>query len=49
MRRRFALYARLATEVPVYELLAPLDASPGEIADVVEPLIFGAASWDEAA
>jgi hypothetical protein len=49
MRRRFALYARLATDVPMYELLAPLDASPGEIADLVEPLIFGAASWDEAA
>jgi hypothetical protein len=49
MRRRFALYARLAADVPVYELLAPLDASPGEIADLVDPLIFGAASRDEAA
>jgi hypothetical protein len=49
MRRRFALYARLATEVPVYELLAPIDASPGEVAQLVEPLVFGAARWDKAA
>jgi hypothetical protein len=42
-RRRFVLYARLAAEVPVYELLAPVGAGPGAIADLVEPLVFGAA------
>ena len=40
-RRRFMLFARLAAEVPIYELSAPLDASPRLVADLVEPLVFG--------
>jgi hypothetical protein len=43
MRRRFVLYARLAAEVPVYELTAPVGAGPGAIADLVAPVVFGAA------
>jgi hypothetical protein len=39
MRQRFLLFARLATEVPVYELFAPLDATPTAVAAPVEPLV----------
>jgi hypothetical protein len=49
MRRRFVLYARLAAEVPAYELTAPVGASPGAIADLVEPLVSGAAAARERA
>ena len=42
-RRRFVLFSRLAAEIPVCELLAPECAGPGAIADLVEPLVFGAA------
>jgi hypothetical protein len=40
MRQRFTLFARLATETPIYELSAPPDAPPASLADLVEPLIF---------
>lgn len=49
MHDRFALYARLATEVPVYELTAPVDAPAAAMADLVEPLVFGPARWERAA
>jgi hypothetical protein len=42
-RQRFVIFSRLAAEVPVYELLAPVGAGPAAIADLVEPLVFGAA------
>jgi hypothetical protein len=41
LRQRFLLFSRLATEVPMYELSAPLDAPPRSLADLVEPLVFG--------
>jgi hypothetical protein len=41
LRQRFVLFARLAEEVPVFELSAPLDAPPRSLADLVEPLVFG--------
>jgi hypothetical protein len=41
LRQRFMLFARLAAEVPIYELSAPLDAPPRSLADLVEPLVFG--------
>jgi len=41
LHQRFVLFARLAEEVPVYELSAPPDASPGSLADLVEPLVLG--------
>jgi hypothetical protein len=49
MRQQFMLFARLATEVPVYELLAPLDAPPPALADLVEPLVLGPAGHERAA
>jgi hypothetical protein len=49
LRQRFMLFARLAQEVPVYELSAPLDASPGSLADLVEPLVLGADRRERAA
>lgn len=48
-RQRFVHYARLAAEVPVYELLAPFGAGPAAIADIVEPLVFGASPRERAA
>jgi hypothetical protein len=48
-RQRFVLFALLAAEVPVYELSAPLEAPPSSLADVVEPLVFGAAHEEGAA
>jgi hypothetical protein len=41
LRNRFTLFARLAAEVPVYELSAPIDAPPASVADLVEPLLSG--------
>jgi hypothetical protein len=49
MRERFTLYGRLVTEVPVYEVTAPVAAAPGTVADLVEPLVFGVAKRDKAA
>jgi hypothetical protein len=49
IRQRFTLYARLATEVPVYELCAPLDAPPDSLADLAAPLVFGSAGGKRAA
>jgi hypothetical protein len=49
MRQQFMLFARLATEVPVYELFAPLDAPPPALADLVEPLVLGPAGHERAA
>jgi hypothetical protein len=49
MRQQFMLFARLATEVPVYELFAPLDAPPPALADLVEPLVLGPAGQERAA
>jgi hypothetical protein len=48
-RQRFLLYARLATEVPVYELSAPPEAPSRALADVVGPLVFGCAGRRRAA
>jgi hypothetical protein len=48
-RQRFLLFARVAADVPVYELSAPLEAPPSSLADVVEPLAFGAAHEERAA
>lgn len=41
LQQQFMLYSRVATEVPVYELSASLDAPPGSLADLVEPLATG--------
>jgi hypothetical protein len=49
LRQRFVLFARLAAEVPVYELSAPLDAAPASLADAAEPLVFGATHEERAA
>jgi hypothetical protein len=49
LRQRFVLFSRVATEVPVYELSAPLDAPPPSLADLVEPLAFGHERDEEAA
>jgi hypothetical protein len=49
MRQRFMLHAKLAAEVPVYELSAPLDARPDSLADLAAPLVFGSAPREEAA
>jgi hypothetical protein len=40
-RQRFLLFARLAVEVPVYELSAPPEAPSRALADLVGPLVFG--------
>ena len=49
LRQRFMLFARLAAEVPVYELSAPLDAPPRPLADLVEPLVLGPDRQERAA
>jgi hypothetical protein len=49
LRQRFMLFARLAAEVPIYELSAPLDAPPRSLADLVEPLVFGPVRKERAA
>jgi hypothetical protein len=49
LRQRFVLFARVAAEVAVYELSAPLQAPPQLLADVAAPLVFGAADWERAA
>jgi hypothetical protein len=49
LRQRFMLFARLATEAPVYELSAPPDAPPRSLADLVEPLAFGHKRHERAA
>jgi hypothetical protein len=41
LRQRFMVFARLAEEVPVYELSARPDVPPGSLADLVEALVFG--------
>jgi hypothetical protein len=48
-RQRFMVFARLATEAPVYELSAPPDAPPGSLADLVEPLVLGPDRQERAA
>ena len=49
VRQRFMLFARLAAEVPVYELSGPLHASPHSLSDLVEPLVFGPDRHESAA
>jgi hypothetical protein len=48
MRQRFLLFARLATEVPVYELSAPPSSPPSAVADLVEPLVPAIAGLEAA-
>jgi hypothetical protein len=48
-RQRFVLFARLAADVPVYELSAPLDAPPRSLADLVEPIVFASDRGERAA
>ena len=49
MRERFVLFSRLAAEVPVYELSAPLDAPPPLLAELVQPLMLSTTGQDKAA
>jgi hypothetical protein len=49
LRQRFVLFARVAAEVAVYELSAPLQAPPQSLADLAAPLVFGAADGERAA
>lgn len=49
VRQRFMLFARLAAEVPVYELSAPLHASARSLSDLVEPLVLGPDRHESAA
>ena len=49
LRQRFELFARVAAEVPVYELSAPLEAPPQSLADLVAPLVVSAADEARAA
>jgi hypothetical protein len=49
LRQRFVLFARVAAEVAVYELSAPLEAPPQSLADLAAPLVFDAADRERAA
>jgi hypothetical protein len=49
LRHRFALFSRLATEVPMYELTAPFEATPALLADLAEPLVLRPAGRERAA
>ncbi|HZB30803.1 MAG TPA: hypothetical protein VE465_11625 [Streptosporangiaceae bacterium] len=49
LRQRFAVFARLAAEVPVYELSAPVHAPPQALADLIEPLVLGPDRHESAA